>query len=302
MPSAFTHISDALRIRRAPPASAAQSTDSFVVDFAVFTSDRHSRARSPVPLSESPFPAASTSGSAESTSTAHRFPKPLGSLQLELLSSSATDDLESPLIPKDSEPAFDPLPPDYDPVTDPQSIPRCRPLNSTHFQINSIPVATSDAWPTLASYCGYRSRPTLDHMFPLASNLSANDGLFGWPDMSSNVSSVNDTNSTLVPVIARPPTIDFGPLGGVLNATDDVLTFTTIIESSGFFPQQPDDNYSWFASSTPARSSAKEQVRRWWALALIVFPLLTTFGNALVVYSVACERSLRTTTNFFVGT
>ena len=301
MPSAFAHIRDALRIRRAPPASAAKPPDSFFVNFAVLSSDRHSRARSPVPLSESPFPAASTSGSAESTSTAHRSLKPLGSLQIDLLSSSATDDLESPLIPQHSEPALDPLPPDYDPVTDPQSIPRCRPLNSTHFQINSVPFATRDSWPTLASYCGYRSPPTQDHMIPLASNLSANDGLFGWPDMPSNFSSVNNTNSTLVPVIARPPTIDFGLLSGVPNATDDVFTFPTHIES-GFFLQQPDDNYSWFASSTPARSSAEEQVLRWWALALIVFPLLTTFGNALVVYSVACERSLRTTTNFFVGT
>lgn len=37
-----------------------------------------------------------------------------------------------------------------------------------------------------------------------------------------------------------------------------------------------------------------------WALSLIVFPLLTLFGNVLVILSVARERSLQTATNYFI--
>lgn len=38
----------------------------------------------------------------------------------------------------------------------------------------------------------------------------------------------------------------------------------------------------------------------WWALSLLVFPLLTLFGNVLVIMSVAKERSLQTATNYFI--
>ncbi|KAJ2951695.1 hypothetical protein O0L34_g13857 [Tuta absoluta] len=37
-----------------------------------------------------------------------------------------------------------------------------------------------------------------------------------------------------------------------------------------------------------------------WALSLLVFPLLTLFGNVLVIMSVAKERSLQTATNYFI--
>lgn len=37
-----------------------------------------------------------------------------------------------------------------------------------------------------------------------------------------------------------------------------------------------------------------------WALSLIVFPLLTLFGNVLVIISVAREKSLQTATNYFI--
>ena len=39
---------------------------------------------------------------------------------------------------------------------------------------------------------------------------------------------------------------------------------------------------------------------RYWALLLLCFPLLTVFGNALVVLAVHRERSLRTVTNYFI--
>ncbi|XP_004925965.1 dopamine D2-like receptor [Bombyx mori] len=37
-----------------------------------------------------------------------------------------------------------------------------------------------------------------------------------------------------------------------------------------------------------------------WALSLLVFPVLTLFGNVLVILSVARERSLQTATNYFI--
>lgn len=38
----------------------------------------------------------------------------------------------------------------------------------------------------------------------------------------------------------------------------------------------------------------------YWALSLLVFPLLTLFGNVLVIMSVSRERSLQTATNYFI--
>lgn len=313
MPSAFTRFSDALRIRRAYPASAAAAAsaspskpndDALVVDFDVFTSNPHSRAPQTLPTAS-----AFKSRSAASTSAAQRSLQQSGpQLNLQLLSSVPTDDLETLQSPLYSEQTHDPLPPDYDPVTDPQSAPLCKPLNATHYQLNSEPVAISEAYHTLTKYCAFSSRATTQSpMSQLAFNLSDINGLF-WTDVPPpNSSSANETGSILRPAIARPPTAAplelFGPLTEVMNATDDMLTFTTSIDS-GFLPSQYEDNTtSWFPSSTSTGgSAAAEQVLRWWALALIVFPLLTTFGNALVVYSVACERALRTTTNFFVGT
>ena len=38
----------------------------------------------------------------------------------------------------------------------------------------------------------------------------------------------------------------------------------------------------------------------WWATILIVFPVLTVFGNVLVVLSVYREKTLQTVTNYFI--
>jgi len=38
----------------------------------------------------------------------------------------------------------------------------------------------------------------------------------------------------------------------------------------------------------------------YWSLVLLVFPVLTVFGNVLVVLSVYRERSLQTVTNYFI--
>jgi len=42
------------------------------------------------------------------------------------------------------------------------------------------------------------------------------------------------------------------------------------------------------------------QADEYWTLVLLLFPLLTVFGNVLVCLSVFRERSLQTATNYFI--
>ena len=56
-------------------------------------------------------------------------------------------------------------------------------------------------------------------------------------------------------------------------------------------------NYSNLTDA--ARNEPSAEVR-YWALLLLCFPLLTVFGNCLVVLAVHRERSLRTVTNYFI--
>lgn len=41
-------------------------------------------------------------------------------------------------------------------------------------------------------------------------------------------------------------------------------------------------------------------VKNYWALGLLVFPILTLFGNMLVIISVCRERALQSVTNYFI--
>lgn len=42
------------------------------------------------------------------------------------------------------------------------------------------------------------------------------------------------------------------------------------------------------------------QEYNYWALILLIFPILTLFGNVLVILSVYRERTLQTVTNYFI--
>ncbi|XP_050432810.1 dopamine D2-like receptor [Adelges cooleyi] len=57
------------------------------------------------------------------------------------------------------------------------------------------------------------------------------------------------------------------------------------------------DNYYNNCTSPPLED---EIVKNYWALALVVFPILTLFGNVLVIISVCRERALQSVTNYFI--
>lgn len=50
----------------------------------------------------------------------------------------------------------------------------------------------------------------------------------------------------------------------------------------------------------PANQAAVVQEYNYWALILLIFPILTLFGNVLVILSVYRERTLQTVTNYFI--
>jgi len=54
------------------------------------------------------------------------------------------------------------------------------------------------------------------------------------------------------------------------------------------------------ASYTPHPVIVETNSANYWAFALMIFPVLTIFGNVLVVVSVYREKSLHTVTNYFV--
>ena len=95
------------------------------------------------------------------------------------------------------------------------------------------------------------------------------------------------------------------------TTTDELDLLSRLLGDTGFpsarFP--PWLNVSLCLNSTndscPSSLNASdpgflEEERNVWAVVLCVFPLLTVFGNSLVVLSVCREKALQTATNFFI--
>lgn len=63
-------------------------------------------------------------------------------------------------------------------------------------------------------------------------------------------------------------------------------------------------NCSYFLNNTNTtcfrQTPKKETIYNYWALLLVIFPILTLFGNVLVILSVYRERTLQTVTNYFI--
>lgn len=59
-------------------------------------------------------------------------------------------------------------------------------------------------------------------------------------------------------------------------------------------------NFTLYLNSSDDISIEKIPEKNYWALILILFPILTLFGNILVIGSVYRERTLQTVTNYFI--
>lgn len=83
-------------------------------------------------------------------------------------------------------------------------------------------------------------------------------------------------------------------------------TFVTTDNVTGFvnytidFSEFDRTHNGTFSNLTFRNETCSDVHYNLWALSLIVFPLLTLFGNVLVILSVARERSLQTATNYFI--
>ena len=53
-------------------------------------------------------------------------------------------------------------------------------------------------------------------------------------------------------------------------------------------------------ASEPALGVDDDSDKNYWALLLVLFPVLTLFGNVLVIMAVQRERTLQTATNYFI--
>ncbi|XP_025417989.1 dopamine D2-like receptor [Sipha flava] len=83
-------------------------------------------------------------------------------------------------------------------------------------------------------------------------------------------------------------------VGGGGNYTDDDL-YAAVAGNCSLLPVSPS---SVFNNSTGCYEEVI--VKNYWALGLVVFPILTLFGNVLVIISVCRERALQSVTNYFI--
>lgn len=92
--------------------------------------------------------------------------------------------------------------------------------------------------------------------------------------------------------------------GGNGNYTDDNLYATVTGENCTEFAPSPSWLYNnstgCFEDPVKLLIPAKTIVKNYWALGLVIFPILTLFGNVLVIISVCRERALQSVTNYFI--
>lgn len=86
-----------------------------------------------------------------------------------------------------------------------------------------------------------------------------------------------------------------------LRPPDPNTTFRLDDRNDSNFKTLLDLNETFFSNCTVGNGTCSDVYSyNFWALSLLVFPLLTLFGNVLVIMSVARERSLQTATNYFI--
>lgn len=108
-----------------------------------------------------------------------------------------------------------------------------------------------------------------------------------------------DHTSTVSPLQAYRHIQALDPLPTALempwNLTDTLCFNRTTASYECWDLFNPDEN-----DTTTQSSVTGDDEYRYWTLVLIIIPLLTVFGNVLVVMSVIKEKSLKTVTNYFI--
>ncbi|XP_050299025.1 dopamine D2-like receptor isoform X2 [Anthonomus grandis grandis] len=107
-----------------------------------------------------------------------------------------------------------------------------------------------------------------------------------------------------------------GASGSFMLFSDDIdqyfskINLTNVTDFSTVFVQQQLSNCTFYANNvtnltsscvtSTTTSGTSESDRNYWALVLLIVPILTLFGNVLVILSVYRERTLQTATNYFI--
>lgn len=152
------------------------------------------------------------------------------------------------------------------------------PFNNAHSSAHQIPPHHSSISSSSSSSSSASSPPSNSHLLNLG---------------SSHVSTLhplhhNHLGSHLDP---HPTTWDLP-----WNQTDIMCFNRTNGSCESWDIFNPEEN----VTSSQGAATLFDEEYRFWALVLIIIPLLTVFGNVLVVMSVIKEKSLKTVTNYFI--
>ncbi|KAI5699772.1 hypothetical protein M8J75_008461 [Diaphorina citri] len=85
----------------------------------------------------------------------------------------------------------------------------------------------------------------------------------------------------------------------VISTGNNNINYTTFIKLYDDSEDEP-ENFTLYLNQSNDISIQEIPEKNYWALILIWFPILTIFGNILVIASVYRERTLQTVTNYFI--
>ena len=183
--------------------------------------------------------------------------------------------------------------------------------SSAIYQPKSSDKASSFASSSLAHHS--RNNPSqtlLKHLRPDSDNLTSSAPSWSLPSSSSSAVSTSFSEKlrqsgleslNLERDSLAYPTVDVPPL---YNYTEDVCSNCTWflgnpLDMNGTSVDGGGAIYGGDLSTSSPQDLTPEEYK-YWTILLVVFPLLTVFGNILVCMSVVKEKSLKTVTNYFI--